>query len=484
MKIYLIIFLFLVGCDDIISIDDSDCNGDVNGSAFINNCGLCVGGNTEVDVNMGLDCLGDCFGNALIDNCGICHDTNNDLLGYPDEWNQTCTGCMDDTACNFNVNNLYENNYDCIYPELNYDCSGQCSIDTNCEGICNYTELTENSIYLSANGEVWLNTSIPLQGLQFFIPGSINEFNFVNDNYFISDYNISSEGVSAIIVTDFSDLIYSGIIATVNTNDELNTITDIVGVTNNVAVSITPYDCDLCNGGNINCDNFSAYITLTDNSIPLSGADVFIKYTPSEFALNNFNNINRATQAISYSLPQAGYLTLNAYDLDYILVNNLIDEFKSPGYYNYSYQPDDTLAPFGLSVIKLVLEFEEELFTAYSVLNTSPDFNEAKNLGQTNSIGQFVVGPDYLKSYNLPTFYNIPGITQIDHEGNELGEFQIEDLIDVIIDFLGPIKEEYTKIIGDKAYLAQVLSDGSEKASLKARRTLSKVYRKVGFVKK
>ena len=81
MKIFIIFFLFLVGCDDIISIDDSDCNGDVNGSAFINNCGLCVGGNTDVDENMGLDCLGDCFGNALIDNCGICHDTtNNDYL--------------------------------------------------------------------------------------------------------------------------------------------------------------------------------------------------------------------------------------------------------------------------------------------------------------------------------------------------------------------------------------------------------------------
>ncbi len=59
-----------------------------------------------------------------------------------------------------------------------------------------------------------------------------------------------------------------------------------------------------------------------------------------------------------------------------------------------------------------------------------------------------------------------------------------KDLIEIIIDFLGPIKEEYTKIISDKAYLAEVLSDGSEKASFKARRTLSKVYRKVGFVKK
>ena len=59
-----------------------------------------------------------------------------------------------------------------------------------------------------------------------------------------------------------------------------------------------------------------------------------------------------------------------------------------------------------------------------------------------------------------------------------------KDLIDIIIDFLDPIKKEYTKVISDKVYLTQVLSEGSEKASFKARRTLSKVYRKVGFVKK
>ena len=59
-----------------------------------------------------------------------------------------------------------------------------------------------------------------------------------------------------------------------------------------------------------------------------------------------------------------------------------------------------------------------------------------------------------------------------------------KDLIELLIDYLTPIKKEYDKIINDKEYLKKVLSDGSEKASFKARRTLSKVYRKVGFVKR
>ncbi len=58
------------------------------------------------------------------------------------------------------------------------------------------------------------------------------------------------------------------------------------------------------------------------------------------------------------------------------------------------------------------------------------------------------------------------------------------DLIDLIIEFLNPIRQEYNRVISDKHYLDEVLKNGSEKASYKARRTLSKVYRKVGFVKK
>ena len=59
-----------------------------------------------------------------------------------------------------------------------------------------------------------------------------------------------------------------------------------------------------------------------------------------------------------------------------------------------------------------------------------------------------------------------------------------KDLIDLIINSLNPIRTEYSKVINDKEYLKKILSDGSEKATFKARKTLSKVYRKVGFVKK
>ena len=65
------------------------------------------------------------------------------------------------------------------------------------------------------------------------------------------------------------------------------------------------------------------------------------------------------------------------------------------------------------------------------------------------------------------------------------------DLSDIVTDSLLPIQKEYEKIINDKIYLNDILKRGAEICSYKARKTLSKVYRKVvlrttknsGFVK-
>lgn len=46
---------------------------------------------------------------------------------------------------------------------------------------------------------------------------------------------------------------------------------------------------------------------------------------------------------------------------------------------------------------------------------------------------------------------------------------------------LAPLQEEYKKLLGDKAYLESIMKANAEKAAYLARKTLSKVYRKVGF---
>ena len=46
---------------------------------------------------------------------------------------------------------------------------------------------------------------------------------------------------------------------------------------------------------------------------------------------------------------------------------------------------------------------------------------------------------------------------------------------------LAPIQVEQKRYLADKAYLDSILKSGAEKAGYMARKTLSKVYRKIGF---
>lgn len=55
---------------------------------------------------------------------------------------------------------------------------------------------------------------------------------------------------------------------------------------------------------------------------------------------------------------------------------------------------------------------------------------------------------------------------------------------DAVIETLRPIREKATRLLADKAYLCSVYTEGAQKASVIARKTLRKVYKKVGLVEK
>lgn len=61
------------------------------------------------------------------------------------------------------------------------------------------------------------------------------------------------------------------------------------------------------------------------------------------------------------------------------------------------------------------------------------------------------------------------------------GQFK-DDLAEVIIEELKPVQERFNSIRNDKEYLEKVYSQGAAKASALARKTLRKVYKKVGFI--
>ena len=55
---------------------------------------------------------------------------------------------------------------------------------------------------------------------------------------------------------------------------------------------------------------------------------------------------------------------------------------------------------------------------------------------------------------------------------------------EAVIETLRPIREEAERILADKAYLQSIYTEGAQKASYAARKTLRKVYKKLGFVEK
>ena len=53
---------------------------------------------------------------------------------------------------------------------------------------------------------------------------------------------------------------------------------------------------------------------------------------------------------------------------------------------------------------------------------------------------------------------------------------------DAVVEALRPIREEALRLISDRAFLESIYKKGAEKASLTANKTLSKVYKKIGFI--
>ncbi len=68
-----------------------------------------------------------------------------------------------------------------------------------------------------------------------------------------------------------------------------------------------------------------------------------------------------------------------------------------------------------------------------------------------------------------------------DYEGKMYSDFK-SDLGELVVETLTPVQEEYKRLMDDKTYLNGVLKKGAEKSFYMARKTMSKVYRKVGFL--
>ena len=128
-----------------------DCNGVCQGSAYLDNCGNCVGGDTGLEPCID-DCNGDPGGSAYLDDCGNCVGGNTGeeacTCVYPCGIGDTIgnDGCVETAGCG----------YECKWQGLGngYCCEPTSGETEDCSGICggdayavSYTHLTLPPIY-------------------------------------------------------------------------------------------------------------------------------------------------------------------------------------------------------------------------------------------------------------------------------------------------------------------------------------------------
>ncbi len=106
----------------------------------------------------------------------------------------------------------------------------------------------------------------------------------------------------------------------------------------------------------------------------------------------------------------------------------------------------------------------------------------------TDSDNRIVVRDDKPGVSNLITIYALATgqtIQQVEEQFAGKGYGELKPAVgEAVVELLRPIREKTEDLLKNKDYLEQVYTAGAQKASALARKTLDKVYRKVGFIKR
>ena len=119
------------------------------------------------------------------------------------------------------------------------------------------------------------------------------------------------------------------------------------------------------------------------------------------------------------------------------------------------------------------------------ILDSKDDIIRKFKRAVTDSGNEIVHGEDKEGITNLLNIYTrFTGKTieeaEKEFDGKGYGEFKLA-VGETCADALAPVRAEFDKLMADKAYLETIMADGATEAYKNARRTLSKVKRKLGF---
>lgn len=135
---------------------------------------------------------------------------------------------------------------------------------------------------------------------------------------------------------------------------------------------------------------------------------------------------------------------------------------------------------------KKMSKSDDNINSFISMLDSRDDIIRKFKRAVTDSEACVRVSPDKPGVSNLIGIYSaVTGKSEADvereFEGKGYGDFKLA-VGEAVADTLTPIREEYEKIMTDKAYLEQLYRNGAENAERIARKTCFKAMKKIGFV--
>jgi len=156
--------------------------------------------------------------------------------------------------------------------------------------------------------------------------------------------------------------------------------------------------------------------------------------------------------------------------------------------------PEPYIPDFGARIMSLqnpknkMSKSDDNLNNIISLLDEPVVIRKKIKRAVTDSGTDIVFDEKRVGLANLLTIYSIAtgdSISAIEnnYQGKMYSDFKT-DLGDVIVELLGPIQKEYELLMKDKGHIENILKIGAEKARHKAYKTLDKVYRKIGLVKR
>ena len=305
---------------------------------------------TTLDFN-----VADYEGCLTFDNNGALSDASGTSLaattGDCAEFTTAMAGCTDMDACNYDMDANVDDE-SCTFAEENFDCEGNCAVDIDCNeecggdavidecGICEgegasecwdgtfECNLTDCSEQPTGTVDVMYDSDTAIGGFQFSMEG-VEVTGASGGAAEDAGYTVSFSQETGIVL-GFS---FTG--GLIPAGSGVLTSLTVLGLTDDACLADLVFSDSV--GGGLDAEVVDCTTISIGN--PLATEDIM----PSEYNLSqNYPNPFNPVTNISFSVAEAGQISLKVFDLLGTQVSELANDFYMPGNYNVIWNAVDT----------------------------------------------------------------------------------------------------------------------------------------------